>query len=69
MVHTSRRACTWDTVITCAKDNILCVEAFMAQLENPTMVTEEMQVVRGAQNNTMTYKQLKVLGEIAVFWQ
>jgi hypothetical protein len=30
-------------------DHIFCVKAFIAQLENPTMVTEEMmQVVREA---------------------
>ena len=61
MVHTRRRACTWDTVITCARDNILYVKAFMAQLENPTMVTEEMQVVREARDNTRTYEKLKAL--------
>jgi hypothetical protein len=47
-----RRVGTWATVITCARDDI---SAVMSQLENPTMVTEEMQVVREAQNNIRTY--------------
>ena len=51
-VHTMRRVGTWATVITCAREDIL---AIMAQLENPTMGTEEMQVVREAQNNIKTY--------------
>jgi hypothetical protein len=55
MVHTRRRACTWDTVNTCARDNILL---YFAQLENPTMVTEEMQVVMEAQYNTRTSERL-----------
>jgi hypothetical protein len=63
MVHNRRRACPWDTVITSARDNILYVKAFMAQLENPTTVTEEMQLVRQA------YEELKALREIAVFRQ
>ena len=33
----------------------------MAQLENPTTVTEEMQVVREARDNTRTYEKLKAL--------
>ena len=33
------------------------------------MVTEEMQVVREAQDNTRSYEELKALREIAVFWQ
>ena len=58
-----------DTLITCARDNILYVEAFMAQLENPTMVTEEIQVVREAQDNIRTYEELTALREMAVFWK
>ena len=61
MVHTRRRACTWDTVITCARDNILYVKAFMAQLENPTTVAEEMQVGKEAQDNSRTYEELEAL--------
>ena len=47
MVHTRRIACIWDPVII-----FLYVKAFMAQLENPTTVTEEMQLVREAEDNT-----------------
>jgi hypothetical protein len=54
MVQTRRRAWTWDTLI-------FYVKAFMAQLENPTTVTEEMQVVREARDNTRTYEKLKAL--------
>ena len=32
-------------------------------------MTEEMQVVGEAQDNTRFYEELKVLREIAVFWQ
>ena len=38
-------------------------------MENPTTVTEEMQVVKEAQDNTRTHEELKALREIAVFWQ
>ena len=53
MVHTRRIACIWDPVII-----FLYVKAFMAQLENHTMVTEEMQVVMEAQYNTRTSERL-----------
>ena len=68
LIHSRRRANTWDSVMTCARDNVKYVEAFMAQLENPTMMSEELKVIKEAQDALRTYDELKALREIAVYW-
>ena len=68
LIHSRRKANTWDSVMTCARDNVKYVEAFMAQLENPTMMSEELKVIKEAQDAFRTYDELKALREIAVYW-
>ena len=38
MVHAKRRSFTRDKAMTCVKDNVQNVKAFVAQLENPNMM-------------------------------
>ena len=40
----------------------------MAQLENPTMMSDEMKVIKDAQDTFRSYDELKALREIAVYW-
>ncbi len=39
MIHSRRKSNTWDSA---ARNNLSYVRAFMAQLENPTLMTEEV---------------------------
>ena len=43
------------------------VKAFIAQLENPTMMSEEDKVIKEAQDSFRSYEELKELREISVF--
>ena len=68
LIIARRRANTWPSVLASARDNVAYVKAFMEQLENPTMVSEDMKNVKESQDNSRSYDELKALREIAVFW-
>ena len=44
------------------------VEAFIEQLENPTMMSDEQKVIKDAQDTFRSYDELKALREISVYW-
>ena len=54
--------------MTAAKDNVAYVEAFKAQLFNPNTMSDELKVVKEAQDSFRTYEELRALREISVFW-
>ena len=68
VIHSRRRSETLDSVLSCARDNVKYVEAFTAQLENPTMVSEEHKTVKESQDTVRSYDELRELREISVFW-
>ena len=68
VIHSRRKANTWDSVLSAARNNVSYVKAFMAQLENPTMMTEEDKVIKEAQDSFRSYEELKELREISVYW-
>ena len=68
VIHSRRKSNTWDSVLSAARNNLSYVKAFMAQLENPTMMTEEDKVIKEAQDSFRSYEELKELREISVYW-
>ena len=68
VIHSRRVANSLENVLSCARDNVKYVEAFMAQLDNPTMISEEHKLVKETQDSLRSYDELKVLREIAVYW-
>ena len=68
LIMARRRSNTWPAVLSCARDNLDYVRAFMEQLENPTMVSDELKTLKETQDNCRSYDELKALREIAVFW-
>ena len=44
------------------------VDAFKAQLLNPNTMSDELKVVKEAQDNFRSYEELRALREISVFW-
>ena len=48
------------TITTSTRDNVEYVEAFTAQLVNPNTMTEEMKVVKEAQDNLRSQAQTDV---------
>ena len=69
VIHSRRKANTWDSVLSAAKNNVSYVRAFMAQLENPTMMSEEDdKVIKETQDSFRSYEELKELRDISVYW-
>ena len=54
--------------MTAARDNVEYVEAFKAQLFNPNTMSDELKVVKEAQDTFRSYEELRALREISVFW-
>ena len=50
LVYFRRKANTWPSLLTSARDNVQYVEAFMVLLEKPTMISEEHKVITEAQD-------------------
>ena len=67
VIHSRRKASTWESLLTAARNNVSYVKAFIAQLENPTMMSEEDKVIKEAQDSFRSYEELKELREISVF--
>ena len=68
VIHSRRKSNTLDSVLSAARNNVSYVRAFMAQLENPTMMTEEDKVIKETQDSLRSYEELKELREISVYW-
>ena len=67
-IRRRREAATWTSVLKAAEDNVVYVKAFMAQLENPATVPDDLQVAKEAQDNMRSYEELKTVREISVYW-
>ena len=66
LVHSRRRSQTWGLVLQAARDNVVYVEAFTAQLVSPNTMSDELRVVKEAQDSLRSYEELRTLREVAV---
>jgi vacuolar protein sorting-associated protein 13D len=66
LVHSRRRSQTWELVLQAARDNVVYVEAFTAQLVSPNTMSDELRVVKEAQDSLRSYEELRALREVAV---
>ena len=68
MIHRKRSSHTWGSVLQAARDNLSYVRAFTAQLDNPNTMSDELKVVKEAQDSLRSYEELRALREISAYW-
>ena len=57
VIHSRNKSITWDIGLSAARNNVIYERTFMAQLEYPTMITEEDKVIKEAQYSFRSYKE------------